>query len=182
MNLESLSRDALRTPSLFGKQFLHFLTKRNVIALSIAVVMANAVNAIVTSIVTNIINPIVGLAGANNLEFLFISLKGANGRSFATPSEANANGVVTLNYGAVLSSLIDFAMIALFCFFITKVVIEKLMNHKSEYCQYCQEDVLSGATRCPHCSSSYPIAGLDGHQTDSHFDSKEKFKESINLL
>eukprot|EP00834_Sanchytrium_tribonematis_P002403 NODE_73_length_24441_cov_0.672952.p18 type:complete len:143 gc:universal NODE_73_length_24441_cov_0.672952:12996-12568(-) len=112
----------MRGPKNLGKEFKAFAMRGNVIELAIGVVIGTAFNSIVTSIVNNIVNPIIGLLGANNLENLYAPLKGYNGQTYPNPAAANASGIVTMNYGAVISAIISFIIVTLFCFLVTKVI------------------------------------------------------------
>eukprot|EP00835_Amoeboradix_gromovi_P005286 NODE_483_length_7824_cov_0.163625.p4 type:complete len:198 gc:universal NODE_483_length_7824_cov_0.163625:364-957(+) len=162
----NMTRGVASAPLGWVKEFKVFLIKGNVIALAIAFVMGNAFQAIVTSFVVNFMNPIIGLASVNNLDLLYVAIKGnnkdANGKPYATPADANKNGVVTLNLGAILSSIILFILISLFCFLMTKILIDSIMKQKKEDpttkpCAMCCEDVKLLAVICPYCQCKNPI-------------------------
>ena len=63
------------------------------------------------------------------------------------------NGAV-FTYGAFLSAVVTFVLIALVLFLIVKVVI-RVMGETAEKtsCPSCLEEVLIAASRCPHCTS-----------------------------
>jgi len=96
------------------QDFKKFLMRGNVVDLAVAVVIGAAFGAVVTSLVDGIINPIVGLVGGKDLSGWVITLKDATATDPA----------VELRWGAVLSSIIDFVLIAAAIFFL----IVKPMN------------------------------------------------------
>ena len=168
----SAAKRGFRAPASMAREFKLYLRKGNVLELAIAVVMGTAFNAVVTSVVNNIFNPIIGLAGSNNLENLYVPLKGHNGVTYATPKEANDNHIVTLNVGAVFSSIISFVIVSLFCFTVTKILLQNIVHHKQSDppidapCSFCCELVKLDATICPHCLSKNPI-----HQINPQYES-----------
>ena len=161
--MQRMGRTAALTPVTWIKEFKDFLLKGNVFQLAIAIVLGTAFQAIVTSVVKNLFSPIIGLVSINNLENLFVPIKGSQpGVSYGTPEEANKNNVVTLNYGAVLTSTIEFVIIAFFCFLVTKLLIDSINKKKKEEpttgeCAFCYEDVKLKAVVCPHCRCKNPI-------------------------
>lgn len=89
-------------------EFKKFLLRGNVVDLAVAVVIGVAFGAVITSMVDNVINPIIGLVGGQNFDSLTITLKGASG----------GKPPVVLGYGAVLTQLINFVMVAAAIFFL----------------------------------------------------------------
>ena len=143
--------------------FKDFAIKGNVINLAVGVMIGGAFTKIVTSLVNDIFTPILGLVtqkigrGFSDFSGLFIAM---DGKSYDNAAAATANGVGTLNYGAFISNIIDFFLMA-FCIFLFVRAIEKVMpKHKEEApkpaakkCPYCMMEVVDGASRCPHCTS-----------------------------
>ena len=110
--------------------------------------------------------PIIGLitGGKNfNEQFLILRLpenvEKAAVTSIATATELN---VTTFNYGAFITSIIDFIIVAFVIFLMVKG-INKLssINKKEEApaepttkkCSYCLSEINIKATRCAHCTS-----------------------------
>ncbi|MER2109336.1 MAG: large conductance mechanosensitive channel protein MscL [Desemzia incerta] len=90
----------------FIQEFKEFAFRGNVLDLAIGVVIGSAFTGIVTSLVANIINPVVGaLTGGTDLSGLSLTIAG-----------------VELMYGAFISSIIDFLIIALVIFVFIKVI------------------------------------------------------------
>ena len=90
----------------FIQEFKDFAFRGNVLDLAIGVVIGSAFTGIVTSLVENIINPVVGaLTGGTDLAGLSLTIAG-----------------VELMYGAFISSIIDFLIIALVIFVFIKII------------------------------------------------------------
>ncbi|MER1954717.1 MAG: large conductance mechanosensitive channel protein MscL [Desemzia incerta] len=90
----------------FIQEFKEFAFRGNVLDLAIGVVIGSAFTGIVTSLVANIINPVVGaLTGGTDLSGLSLTIAGAE-----------------LMYGAFISSIIDFLIIALVIFVFIKLI------------------------------------------------------------
>jgi large conductance mechanosensitive channel len=89
-------------------EFKKFLMRGNVVDLAVAVVVGAAFGAVVTSLVDNLINPIIGLVGGQDFADLGITLKDASGKDPA----------VVLGYGAIISAIINFVLVAGAVFFL----------------------------------------------------------------
>lgn len=140
------------------KEFKDFAIKGNVMDMAIGVIIGGAFGKIVTSFVNDIIMPTVSLlTGKIDFNNLFIALDGQN---YATLEAAQSAGVATLNYGTFLTTIIDFLIIALSIFIVTKklLVAKKKEEHieasaTTQECPYCKSSIAIGAIRCPHCTS-----------------------------
>ena len=139
----------------FLKEFKAFITKGNVMDLSVGVIIGAAFKDIVTSLTDNIISPILGLFGKADLSGYSIKL----------------NEESSLNYGAFLTSIINFLIMAFIIFMLIKIVnsaekfghkaTSKLLKGELEeepapttkICPYCKSEIAIDATRCPHCTS-----------------------------
>lgn len=96
--------------------FVIFIREQGVIGLAIGFLLGGAVSKTVSSLVENVVNPIVGLLlGKVDLSDKSVTI-----------------GEATLNYGAFISSIIDFIIIAAVIYFIIKGLgIDKLDKKKS---------------------------------------------------
>lgn len=130
----------------FIKEFKDFVCRGNVLDMAVGVIIGAAFKDIVTSLVDNIISPIIGIFGGANFDSL----------------QYNLFGRAIINYGAFLTAVINFLIMAFVVFLIVKFVntITKLMTRKKEEaapatktCPYCKSDIAIDATRCPHCTS-----------------------------
>ena len=91
----------------FLKEFKDFISKGNILDLAVAVVMATAFNAIVSSLVNNIIMPLIcAIFGKNDVTSLSFTLN---------------NSVIS--YGVFLQAVIDFLLIAITLFIVLKLIM-----------------------------------------------------------
>jgi len=121
--------------------FREFLLKQNALALAVGVVIGAAVGKVVSAIVDDIIMPIVG-----------ILLPGGEWRTWELPLTHDAAGKVTnaIKYGDLLGRLVDFAIIAIVVFLVTKALIR---TAPTKLCPRCTEALPITATRCKFCTS-----------------------------
>ena len=89
-------------------EFKKFLMRGNIVDLAVAVVIGAAFGRVVTSIVDHVVSPIIGLVGGQDFSSLSITLKDAT----------SSDPAVVLGYGAVVTTLIDFVLIAAAIFFL----------------------------------------------------------------
>ncbi len=132
----------------FLEEFKAFALKGNVMDMAIGVIIGGAFTSIVTSLTDNIINPIIGMFGGMDLSAYKLNLFGAE-----------------LCYGAFITSVINFIIMALVLFSLLKFV-NKLthLGQKKEgpaapttrNCPFCLSEIPIGATKCAHCGSELP--------------------------
>jgi large conductance mechanosensitive channel len=101
------------------KEFKTFIMRGNVVDLAVAVIIGAAFGAVIASFVDNIINPIIGLLGGADFSDLVITLD----RNDPGPQDD-----VNLRWGAVVTTVINFVMVAAAIFFI----IVKPLNYLNE--------------------------------------------------
>lgn len=143
----------------FMTEFKNFATKGNLIDMAIGVVIGGAFGKITTSLVNDIIMPLVSLAtGKIDFTNLFIVLSGEN--TYATLAEAQEAGALTLNYGNLITVVLDFLLIALSIFIVMKKILvprkKKVVAPEpvtTKECPFCKLTIHIDATRCPHCTS-----------------------------
>ncbi len=150
----------------FFSEFKQFAMRGNVMDLAVGVIIGAAFQAIVNSLINDIVMPLIGLiTGGVNFQDQFIILKLPEGvTAELVPSLAVAKelGVTTFNYGAFITAIINFIIMAFVVFMLVKF-INKLasVGKKKEApaapttktCPYCKSTVALDATRCPHCTS-----------------------------
>lgn len=129
----------------FLKEFTTFALRGNVMDLAIAVIIGAAFQSVVTSLTNDIISPILGLFARTDFsEFTWTVLD------------------VQIKYGAFLTAVINFIIMALVIFFMIKVVnqvaslkkTKKVTEEKTKLCPYCCTEIPVKAQRCPHCTTS----------------------------
>lgn len=98
--------------------FKEFVLRGNVIDLAVAVVIGAAFTTIVNAIVTGIFNPIVGLLfNTSSLSDLSWTLR-----------EGSSSDATVIAYGAVLSAIIQFVIVAFVLYFAFVLPINHLKN------------------------------------------------------
>lgn len=100
------------------QEFKTFIARGNAIDLAVGVIIGAAFGKIVSSLVDDIIMPVVGLLlGKMDFTQFFLSL---DGKHYDTLAAAKAAGAATLNYGAFVTVLIQFLIIAWVIFLMVK--------------------------------------------------------------
>lgn len=110
-------------------EFRKFLNRGNVLDLAVAFIIGAAFGAIVTSVVQDLVTPVLGLLGDRNFSNLYIVLKGDVPPD--TPYETAKGMAVVFGYGAFLTALINFLLIAFVMFLIVKLA-NRLQRAKKE--------------------------------------------------
>ena len=102
------------------KEFREFIARGNVIDLAVGVVIGGAFTSIVNSLVNDIIMPVVSLiTGGIDFSNWFVAL---NGESYATIEAAKEAGAATINYGNLISVIINFIIVAFVIFLVIKAI------------------------------------------------------------
>lgn len=133
----------------FLKEFREFAMHGNVLDMAVGVVIGAAFKAIIDSLVGDIINPLVGLLFKNDFSNLAITV-----------------GSVNIKYGAFISAVFNFLIVAFALFLVIKAANEatamrRKLTHQEDapaapttkICPYCRTEIPIDATRCPHCTS-----------------------------
>lgn len=133
----------------FLKEFKEFATRGDVMNLAVGIIIGGAFQSIVNSLVNDIVSPTIGLFLNTDFNFLVLKI-----------------GDVEIKYGAFLTAVINFLIMAFIIFSIMKVmnkitssVDKKLHGEKvaplptTKKCPYCMSEIDINATRCPHCTS-----------------------------
>lgn len=152
----------------FLGEFKKFAMRGNVIDLAVGVIIGGAFQKIVTSVVNDLVMPFVGLlTGGMNFVDQFVILKvpeGVDASTIKTLEAATAAGVTTWNYGAFITAVIDFIIMAFVIFLLVKGInsLGEIGKKKVEeapaapttkICPFCKSEVAIDATRCAHCTS-----------------------------
>ena len=152
----------------FFQEFKEFATRGNVMDLAVGVIIGAAFQKIVTSAVNDLVMPLVGLiTGNSNFNDAFWILRlpeGVTQAQITSLEKATELGVTTFNYGAFISAVIDFLIMAFVIFAMIKA-LNKASNmtkkNKEEApaepttktCPYCLSEIPVGAKKCAHCTS-----------------------------
>lgn len=125
---EKLAKVKEKGLGVFG-EFSEFIKKGNVVDMAVGVVIGSAFGAIVTSLVNDIIMPLVSLlTGGLDFSNWFVSL---DGQTYETLEEATTAGAATLNYGNLISVVLNFIIVA-FCIFVVVKAMNKMKRKKEE--------------------------------------------------
>ena len=130
----------------FFNEFKTFIMKGNVLDLAVAVIIGAAFQNIVTSLTDNIISPIIGLFTKMNFDQLVLQVPGTD---------------VVLKYGAFITAVINFLIMAFVIFLLVKFINKVMTIGKkkeeekktTKKCDFCKSEINIEATRCPHCTS-----------------------------
>ena len=152
--------------SKFLGDFKDFITKGNVLDMAVGVIIGAAFKDIVTSLTNDLISPILGIFGGVDFSELKLVI--------GTKEVVDATGVTTiventLNYGAFITAIINFLIMAFIIFMLIKGVTaiqnfgKNIVKKKGEeeapaapttkICPFCMSEIAIEATRCPHCTS-----------------------------
>ena len=138
----------------FFEEFKKFISRGNVMDMAVGVIIGGAFTASVNSLVNDIFMPLLSLiTGGFDIAGMSVSF-------------GVGDNAATLNYGACLSAVINFLLIALVIFCIIKAMNtakDKMLSKPEESkapttkkCPYCMSEIDIQATRCPHCTSELP--------------------------
>ena len=134
----------------FFKAFKNFLLEGDAISMAVGVIIGAAMKDLVTSLVDNMFSPVIGLV-LGKVDFSSLSV---------------TIGEATIKYGAFITALINFILMAFVVFLIVYLIDKakesfKKLSKKEEVeeapttkvCPYCKSEVDVEATKCPHCTS-----------------------------
>ncbi len=103
----------------FFSEFKTFISKGNVIDLAVGVIIGSAFTAIVTALTTHILQPLIN--------WLIYLISGSNGGidgiyTFLVGSSENLDSAIYINWGALISSIINFFLVAIVLFIIVRII------------------------------------------------------------
>lgn len=135
------------------REFREFILRGNLVDLAVAFVLGAAFSALVTSFVKNLITPLIALIGGKpDFSGLAFSIGGTN-----------------FTYGAFLTSLISFLIIAAVVFFFVVRPANELMSRfgpkeekDTRECPECLSGIPQKATRCAFCTAEVGPAAAGG--------------------
>lgn len=154
----------------FFGEFKTFIMRGNVMDLAVGVIIGGAFQAIVSAFINDLIMPFIGLlTGGINFTEQFIILRLPEGVEASQVTYANAAelGASIWGYGAFITAVINFIIMALVIFLLVKAINkaseigkkeeeEKEEEPTTKKCPHCCEEVNINATKCPHCTGDIP--------------------------
>lgn len=129
----------------FFREFKEFARRGNVLDLAVGVMIGGAFQSVVKSLIDNIISPIIGLVQGKDLSDMALTVFG-----------------VEIKYGAFITGVINFIIMAFIVFLIVKGVNalmsigkkkEEPKKPTTKKCPFCCSEIAIEAVRCPHCTS-----------------------------
>lgn len=131
----------------FLNEFKAFALRGNVLDLAVGVIIGGAFQGIVKSLVDDVISPLIGLFAKQDFSALALTI-----------------GDVHIRYGAFITAVINFIIMALLIFVLVKGMnkLSRLGSKKVEEadkevttkeCPMCYSQIAIKATRCPYCTS-----------------------------
>ncbi len=148
----------------FVKEFKEFALKGNVMDMAIGVIIAGAFSAIITALTDNFINPLINSIGGASLGGS-IRLPWVDYSALEAAGDTEGIAALSINYGAFITAVINFIIIALVLFLMLKAMNKLIsMRAKEEeeaapttkICPFCKGEVPIEATKCCHCTSDLP--------------------------
>lgn len=152
------------------EEFKTFAMRGNVIDMAIGIIIGAAFGKIVDSMVKDIVMPPLGwLMGKADFSNLYITLPDSTGtiQHFNSLEAAQAAGVVTINYGLFINTLISFLIVTFAVFVLVKAIntlkskMEKDTKQDEEAttkaCPRCFSIIDIKATKCPHCTADIEV-------------------------
>ena len=122
----------------FFTEFKEFVSRGNVMDMAVGVIIGGAFTGIVTSLTDNIINPLITFLTGGGTEISGLVVPGTK-----------------IDFGAFISSVINFLIVALIVFILVKSV-NRLSEATAKLTHAQEQEVKAGATRCPHCGGEIP--------------------------
>ena len=102
------------------QEFKTFIAKGNVMDMAVGIIIGAAFTAIVSSLVADLINPIIGfVSGGLDFSNFFVNLGDGD---FASLTAARDAGAPVFAYGAFITAVINFLIIAFVVFLLVKGV------------------------------------------------------------
>lgn len=136
------------------KEFKEFALKGNVMDMAVGVIIGGAFGKIVSSLLNDVVMPPLGmLMGGVDFTDKVLVLKAAEG----------AGKAVTLNYGAFVTNILDFVIIAAAVFAAIKGINSLKRSEPvaapaptEKQCPECLLNIPIRAKRCGHCAQTQP--------------------------
>ena len=137
------------------KEFKEFALRGNVLDLAVGVIIGGAFQKLVTSLTTNLISPILGCFSQVDFSAWKLTI-----------------GNLNLTYGAFITDVINFIIMAFIVFLIVKFM-NRLSNigkkeepvttpaPTTKICPHCYSEININATRCPCCTSELEIINTE---------------------
>lgn len=141
------------------KEFREFAMRGNVVDMAVGIILGAAFGKIVSSLVADVMMPPIGLlTGQVDFTNLFINLSST---PYETLAAARAASAPTIAYGAWLTTIVDFVLVAFAVFMLVRTMnswkrAEPAVAPATKDCPRCLSNIPIKATRCAHCTADLP--------------------------
>ena len=135
----------------FFEEFKAFALKGNMMDMAIGVIIGGAFSTLVTSLKDKLISPILGILGKVNFDAMMWDVFG--------------DGKLVFKYGAFITAVINFLIMAFVLFCLLKAVNKLTALGKkpeapaeptTKVCPFCCSEIPIKAVKCAHCGSDQP--------------------------
>ena len=122
------------------KEFKEFIAQGNLIDLAVAFILGVAFATLVTAF-TGVVLGAISYVFGGNVSFNQLGVR--------------RDGVVVIPYGAFLTAVVNFVIIAFILFLVVKASnrLRKTPDVATKTCSFCQTQIPLAALRCPNCTS-----------------------------
>ena len=122
------------------KEFREFIAQGNLIDLAVAFILGVAFATLVTAF-TGVVLGAISYVFGGNVSFNQLGVR--------------RDGVVVIPYGAFLTAVVNFVIIAFILFLVVKASnrLRKTPDVATKTCSFCQTEIPLAALRCPNCTS-----------------------------
>jgi len=122
------------------KEFKEFIAQGNLIDLAVAFILGVAFATLVTAF-TGVVLGAISYVFGGNVSFNQLGVR--------------RDGVVVIPYGAFLTAVVNFVIIAFILFLVVKASnrLRKTPDVATKTCSFCQTEIPLAALRCPNCTS-----------------------------
>ena len=127
------------------KEFKEFIAKGNLIDLAVAFILGVAFASLVTAFIDVVLGAISYVfGGAVSFDRLGV----------------RRNGVVVIPYGAFLTAVVTFLIVAFVLFLVVKASnrLRRTPEVTTNTCSFCHTEIPLAALRCPNCTSHIPAS------------------------
>ena len=121
----------------YAQEFREFLLKTNMFSMAMGVVIGAAIGNVVSSLVADLVMPIVGVLTPEG-----------NWRLFKV-----GYGRLNFTIGHLAGVIVDFSIVAVIVFLITKAFVKQAPPPPTKQCKMCLEAIHPDAKRCKFCTS-----------------------------
>ena len=127
------------------KEFKEFIAKGNLIDLAVAFILGVAFASLVTSF-TDVVLGAISYVFGGDVSFDRLGVR--------------RNGVVVIPYGAFLTAVVTFLIVAFVLFLVVKASnrLRRTPDVTNKTCSFCQTEIPLAALRCPNCTSDIPAS------------------------